>query len=45
MQLESQIPGLNGLSLNLEARKSFETALAQRHDTPTAKSWQEVKET
>ncbi|HEY9639591.1 MAG TPA: hypothetical protein V6C57_03865, partial [Coleofasciculaceae cyanobacterium] len=37
------LEGLDGLSLNPEARKSFETALAQQRDTPTAKSWQEVK--
>jgi Bacterial SH3 domain len=37
------LEGLDGLSLTPEARKSFETALAQQRNTPTAKSWQEVK--
>jgi Bacterial SH3 domain len=37
------LEGLDLLSLNPEARRSFETALAQQSNTPTAKSWQSVK--
>ena len=37
------LEGLDLLSLNPEARKSFETALAQQNNTLTAKSWQSVK--